>query len=435
MKLLHGLETLRSASERCLLCMCFCLPFSTALSVLFLYLGLISSLPLLRLNSFKFLFNNWALVCLILIFFWLLVSMTWSIAPLNEQLEGVSKYKKFLYVPLLILAFGPNRDFGKLLLKTFFGGCLFVLIGSTFTQTGLTEFILGPETVAGGGWSLGPPGSRPWFYIGSADNPTFGRNHITTSFFLVLFSNYCYSQLRDELRIAQSVAWGLLCVIGIMTVILLQSRGGYILVIVSIAAWIVISLRQKSKISGVYLLITALFCVALAHTLTDGRWLDRLQQTISEVDEYVDRRSIENSSAGGRLGFYETGLIAAEEKILIGYGVGAYAEIYSQIGPEGSLKSKRNQPHSEIINLLVQGGIVSLALYFAILSCLIRTAIVNSDHLLIVILLLFTLFSTVNSAIWDYSEGHLFVILAYYLCSSVSGKGVSLACHGSRCAK
>jgi len=98
----------------------FFIPISTALMNLFLYLALI----LITLNkdfikNIKISWKNYASRSSLLFFLFVILGSLWSIGSYEDIIEGISTYKKFIFV-FLMLPFLIERKNNELLINAFF---------------------------------------------------------------------------------------------------------------------------------------------------------------------------------------------------------------------------------------------------------------------------------------------------------------------------
>lgn len=390
--------------------MLFCIPFSTALGLLFTATAVISGLVGYSFQSFKTAIWQPAIALCIALFAWLTISMLWSVAPKAEMLEAWSKYRKLLYPALALMVLYNLRKSPRAMVFSFLAGTGLVALVSLASAYGLLQVLLGPPEVAGG-WYVGPG----WLFIGGPDNPTFGRNHITQSAFLAFASmlalGYAWRMAASGGRMASVLIWSSLATLLLQPIFLLQSRTGYLLVAALIVFWayVVISHVPSRRWASVLLPGGAVFALMIA---TSPHILPRTSLMANSIQQYVEKKAPIDS--GVRLEFWTAGLEIFSNRPYGGVGVGGYAEAYSLlgVGPDW-LRKSRPQPHSEIVLMAVQGGLVALILFVAIfIACLWhvwkRKAFCPGSF---GIILLFFLDAAVNSVIWDLAEGHLFLIL------------------------
>ncbi len=393
------------------------LPFSTALTLLFSIPAVVLSVLSASRKSVVRCLQQPLILLSLALFTWLYLSSLWSIAPRDELLEALSKYRRLIYIPLFLIVLYEidSEKWNFAPVKFFLVGCTFVLIGSLFTTLGLTEFLLGPERSPGSGWEVLTHNGKALFYIGPIENPTFGRNHITTTLFLVLLFNglFYMSGLRSgRLR----YVYLLFACLAAFAIANMQSRGGYLLLATSLLCWTLIFARSincsNNKFRILMLVIPAVLTIAL---LSSGKAEKRLTQAMQEIRLYIKDSNSDNSSVGGRLSFYTAGIGSVIDQPFMGYGAGSFAQIYVNSNNHGALHKLRNQPHSEIVNQLVQGGGVALCLYLAIFAYMIAISLRSGRLEVLIPVVLLLMYSVWNSTLWDLAEGHLFVLMVVTL--------------------
>ncbi len=406
--------------------MAFCLPFSTALTLLFSGFGIAFSLLGFDSAAFKRVAGHPISMICIALFLWLALSMCWSVAPHHELIEGMSKYRKLIYVPLFAMLLLSTRAKPSLVMNFFVAGSLVVCIGSIFSSTGLWEYLIGPQ-LPQGGWSLGGAPEKHWFYIGPPDFPTFGRAYIAQGAFLVFAAIYLIGALLQITLVEQPSAKGrrtaLLVLLTIILILIvvgnLGGRTGYLLAVLGVVLWALklCQLRQWPILLKLLLLFSML-CAAIL--VLNPRVIERTEQAATDVSKYQQSGAL--TGQGVRLRFWESGLRMGLERPWAGWGVGSFAEVFSRDqGQPEHLQRSRVQPHSEYVLQFVQGGLPALALtlilvWWGILVSWEKGALpgaglgVKKSIGFIFILLLVD--GTFNSVIWDLGEGHFFSFVA-----------------------
>ncbi len=401
------------------------LPFSTALALLFSAFGAVFSLLGLRREPLVAVVRSPIALCALLLFGWLALSSLWAVAPREELIEGVWKYRKLIFVVLVATSLVVCRKKPGFLINFFLTGCAIVAFGSLASRFGFMEYVLGPPA-ATGGWPIGGTPQKTWFYIDGPDNPTFGRNHITQGAFLVFASMFAVGRgwsalLGQSKNLRLGLPWFSLGVFYLVPVFSMQGRSGYLLALLGGIYWVVFELF-KLRGRGRNRLLAPLLVIAVLGALvyTSPHFFKRSYQAVDDVVRYSQTGA--QTSQGERIRFWRAGLELASEGPLIGYGVGGYAQAYAELLSEPeTLRDSRAQPHSEYVIILVQGGIVGAMLISVLMILLIRSARANTDSEdgpgILCVVLLFVTYSAFNSAIWDLAEGHFFLALTALIIS------------------
>ncbi len=388
----------------CWSAMAFTLPFSSALTQLFAYLAVFSSLILFSKDGLTRVFRE-PLVQLTL-GLWVLLSLSvfWSIAPLPELTEGWSKYRKLLFAIIFIFAVSRNPD------------CLWLPLKAFAASNGIIAFLACLVWLGVDQWR--PPDSGI-FFVGPASNPTIGRNHITQGAFQVMAASLSIGFALAARSVNVRVGWLSVGVLTLFTSLgLLQGRTGYLLAIVAAAA-LVLLLISVRRFKVAVLVGFAAFLLFSSIWQLSPNFGPRTIQAIQSIEKYSSGAD-PNADQGVRLQFYAAGLDIFLESPVLGNGVGSFAEAYSRLPNENAdLQRSRAQPHSEYINLMVQGGSLALALFLAIGGLALKQAWGGvddkakspKDFSLAILVTLFWVGSAVNSYIWDLAEGHLLIII------------------------
>ena len=423
--------------------MALCLPFSTALTLIFSTFGVLFGLLGFDWGAFKKVMRSPIAIVSVALFAWLALSMVWSVAPGDELTEGISKYRKLLYVPLVAMLLVSTRVKPWLLMNFFVVGCLVVCLGSLSSSSGLLEHLIGPQ-LAGGGWGLGGTPSKYWFYIGPPEAPTFGRAHIAQGAFLVISAVYLAGVLLHRFTDCAETAFDLRSVaifLAIVTMVLvalnLGGRTGYLLLVAGAILWVLKMLQARHWRLALGLSLSSLVIVA-GFVGMNPKVIDRTQAAITDVERYQESGAL--TSQGLRLRFWEAGIRMGLERPLQGWGVGSYAEVFARDESQPQeLRWSRPHPHSEYVLQLVQGGGVAFLLFtglgFLVAATVFRMKFQRGDSaqgatgILSVAAILLLIDGGFNSVIWDLAEGHAFVFL---LGSVVAGALTINVCRGER---
>jgi len=393
------------------------LPFSTALALLFSAFGAVFSVLGLRPGPLLAVVRSPIALCALLLFGWLAFSSIWAVAPRAELIEGVWKYRKLIFVVLVATSLVVCRKNPGFLINFFLAGCAIVAFGSLSSRFGVMEYVLGPPASTGG-WPIGGTAQKSWLYIGGPDNPTFGRNHITQGAFLVFASMFATGRSWSAFRVStaqryRGFLWALIAIFYLLPVFSIQGRSGYLLAFLGAGFWVVfsaVSLRGWKRLVPGTLVVLVLGVMVS----TSPHFLKRSNEAVEDVVRYS--QTGEQTSQGIRIRFWRAGLELATERPLLGYGAGGYAQAYSQLADEPQwLRVARSQPHSEYVILLVQGGLVALALFVILAVASTRSTwggLISPDGPgLVGVAILFFAYSSFNSAVWDLAEGHFFPCL------------------------
>ncbi len=406
--------------------MAFCLPFSTALTLIFSAFGVLFGLVGFDWASLKIVIRHPIAILCVALFAWLALSMLWSIAPRDEMIEGISKYRKLLYVPLVAMLLVSTRVKPWFLMNFFVAGCLLVCIGSLFSSSGLASLLLGPQLPVGG-WYIGGTVENYWFYMGPPERPTFGRAHIAQGAFLAMSILYLIGWLvQRSLAQDRNTNYPALWIASVSAFLLLGyvilslgSLTGYILGLIGAVFWLYQLYRLKRRLAVVVGLCIVIIFFSLAPSLVKST-NHRLAKFGPDISAYFESQA--QTSEGLRIRFWSAGIRYAMERPIVGSGVGSFGELYAgDLSEPENLRQSRPQPHSEYVILLVQGGAVALALFVGcFLYVFYPSNLVDSnnekklkiyDRSLRVVATSFLFGGLFNSIVWDAGEGHFIPIV------------------------
>jgi O-antigen ligase len=392
----------------------FCVSFSTALTNLFVAGTYISFLVALSGNR-KLLGTAKLLPSFLgLLFFSLfLLGATWSIAPHNEILNAIGKYSKLLLIPLGIALAWGDKTLARRALVSFIAGAAVLAFSSYLVRFNVMPF-----------------SGLNWWKVGDATNAYVFKNHITFGILVGFAAVFClnYSFYASSMRI-RLLALGLGIFFVIPPVFLTQGRSGYIAIFIGLITLSFLRFRSNWKmlIVSIVTVITVFvgfysvsdtFKLRTSHLIFEFKEYFRSEQKHSSTAHFSN--SAEDNSSGVRLSYYREGLRLIASHPLLGLGTGSFSEgfapaakrLWSKDDPE---YSARHQPHSDIILIGVQLGVVGWIVYFSLMASLVWSArkdkSCEADSLLL-LAAIFILTSVFNSLLWDVTEGYWFALLS-----------------------
>ncbi|MES2932398.1 MAG: O-antigen ligase family protein [Pseudomonadota bacterium] len=404
----------------------FVVPFSTALtnlSVVLLYVFFAAAAWTDRslLASFKSRASLAALGLLLLF----VLGASWSIAPHKEIGHALVKYSKLLLIPVGIAL--SQRD-------------------NRLAREGVACFIAGATLLAFCSylvWQDLMPGDPRWWSAGTRQNAYVFKNHITFGIMTILAALLCFSSAfhaATQRHRLLAIALGLFLIIP--PLVLTHGRSGYFVVLVGLATLSLIHFRHNWRKLGLSGLIVAGLFVSL-HTFS-ANFQQRTNHLLVEIQSYANADASKSTgvrfadtdkanSAGIRLSFYRAGLAMIAEHPVLGLGTGAFAEAFAptakKLWPVDAPEyAGRHQPHSEIILICVQLGLLGGLVYGCLLWFLVLPVRQQPGLMADNLLLLCAVFgsaSVFNSLLWDVTEGHAFALLAGCCYGVVSNKRVT----------
>lgn len=375
----------------------FSVPFSTALTNIFIGLTLLAFLLALLTTPAlaRPLRSPPALLALALLGM-VLLGATWTIAPPADLGNAVRKYTKLLVLPVALCLCWRAPALPARALRWSLAGCA-VLATSVY----LTALHLMPTSDLG------------WWRVGDASDPFALRNHITIGILLAFAAcvSFLFASYRGDPR--PRIAALLAGVYFALPILIGNGRTGYVALFLGL--FVLYLLRARVTLLGSVAVAAAMSLLFAGVYTLSPNLQSRTDALVLEVS-----KNIEASPNGVRMSYLRVGTQAVAERPLFGHGTGAFATLYH---PEAKriwhgimeVDHIRNQPHSEPLLLAVQLGLAGLALYVALFVALARPVLARRDLVADAFALLLAVYgvtSLFNSLLWDPTEAYWFLTLA-----------------------
>lgn len=367
--------------------------FPTGFSATFSSLAFLFALPLF------FYHVKWANISLferagLALFGWLLLSIIWSQAGVLESLSYLSEYRLYFMVPVISVALMCLPATSKWSVVASVAGGLVALIASYGLGLGL--------------WKLG----NAEFSMAAK----IFHGFIMSTFLLValLASRNTTGTLR-----AGFILLSILIAYNVLNIE--TGRTGYLQVIATIFIFLGLTFGRRQAV--ILALITA--CSFGTAYWTLERFNGRVNQTFANIERVIVNDDI-GSSAGHRLEFYRGALKIGGENFFIGVGVGDVASELASLAEKGEIRVVTDNVHSELLNMLMAGGVPALLMFLAFVGSILWTGVLIrrrdsavGDALIGMAAILF-ISAIFNSTIKDYGEKHALIIILAVLASKVN---------------
>ncbi len=384
----------------------FFIPISTALMNLFLYLSLILIISNNFIQNIKTSWNNDAARYTTLFFLLVIVSLSWSIGSYEDIIEGLSAYKKFIFVAL-ILPYAINHVKREALINTFLISMSLVLILVYLIFLNIID----PINIQ----------LNKDISLHVSTNGGF-KTHIITN---VLFAFSGFLTMHRFFNTRKLIY----LIIGILmfyySILISSGTTGQILSISLLSVLILQRFKYKSILILPFILLTiSIYGVNNSHTT--------LYNTINKITSGVDRynKGTVTSSVDMRISMIVNGLIITKENPWIGVGIGSINQAHND-NFDKFPKGLRNRgdvtnPHSEFMSISIQFGVLGLILYLLYLYKLFEcTKKLPNDfykHSAQGLLVLILVGSLGSSLITDSGEGHFIMLFIAILFAPLSEK-------------
>ena len=381
----------------------FAIPLSTAGVNIFATLFAVCALLSPEVwRNWRVLFNDRVCVATLLLAAGLTLSLAWTSADRAHAFDFLMKYRKLLYLPLLILAFRDCRT------MKWANGAKWALFGA------LTILLLLSCSNWLGWTSIGPvhsdtdPIRRAWVF----------KDHISAGVMMALLFFLSLNFAGHARTRVGKVAFYVVAFLAIINeLVMMQGRTGQIIAILFIAFYVVtylVSLRNvKASVrwaSGIALIAIAGGLLFTALHMQGSR----LAETHEEISAY--ETSNKNTSMGVRIVFYRRSFELIAERPIIGHGVGTVQEEFDALARNntGAAGATAGNPHNEFLLMGIQLGAVGIALFVFFLWQIGRSAFELREPARMIVLaylFAFTVGSFANSMLVNFTEGNLFIFL------------------------
>jgi O-antigen ligase len=364
--------------------------FSPPLANLFIALSFIATLSIstIRNQLLDFFKTKLGYACVAFILV-LLSGLIYGIESNNVIASSIWGWRKFLMLPIAAAIFMNAPHAKQNLINAFWLVCLILMIYSFFTYTNSSFSV----KHAGG---------------------VVVRNYATQGIF---FSVAAIIALANTLNLSlskwQRIVNGASIPFFIFNIALIAiGRSGYVALFVMTTAFIFIHLKEFSLVKKTIISIAGLFIMSalLLNTQASKNRIDLAKQEyIIGIDQAKE------TSIGYRLTFWKNTIEILPKYALLGTGTGGFEKAYAnQVeGRSGAAGVVTGDPHNQYLKILVENGILGLAVFLCILILLIQQPTTNPfKDLGIASLLAIATTSLFNSHFSTFNEGQFIWILA-----------------------
>ena len=387
----------------------FFIPISTSLMNLFLYIALI----LIALNkdfikNIKKSWKNYASKSSILFFLFVILGSLWSIGSYEDILEGISTYKKFIFV-FLILPFLIEKKNNELLLNAFFISmtlilCLVYLIFLDIIQPVNIQLYEGVS-------------------LHVSESGGF-KTHIITNILFAFFSFISIHRFFYSSK-ARYLLLGILAFY--YSIFINDGTTGQILSISLLFILIIQKYRYKSALILPIVLLGILAYGASNNNTSIYSAINKIQTGLGDYESGTAVKSVDV-----RLAMLTNGLIIIKESPWIGTGTGSINQSHidnlDKLPPTFERRSETANPHSEYLSIVIQYGLIGLFLYLFLIYKLFEYTkklpndfYKNSAQGLLVLILIG---SVGTSIITDSGEGHFVMLFIAILFAPLSNQEI-----------
>lgn len=322
---------------------------------------------------------------------WMLLSLLWSHALPQQTLIGIWKYRKLVYVPLMVFLFADIKWRGAAI-KAWLGAAIVLMLYALI-------HIL-PDPIGDGHMGVHPA------------LPLSTYSYITLGFVLIPALTVGLAWMMQGRAWVDKCMGALVALLTVAFVVLAQQgRTTYVTLTALLIFFILTQLKSTKKWLAMAVLLIAAASVGLFSTTVQKRFSEVM------VDSQVVLRTDTIASSGLRIGFWRTTFDIAKHNPVLGTGMGTWADEYRKyvVSTPNTPKiaASGGNPHQEYLLMASQLGFVGLALFLAWLArCMFATQHLQRNERIAAqsLLVAFMVGCFFNSTLFDSATGHFFCI-------------------------
>lgn len=327
----------------------------------------------------------------LLLMAWMVLSLLWSHASLQNTFVGIWKYRKLLYVPLMVMLFAEAvwRDIA---IKAWLAAAVVLMLYSLIR--------LLPDPIGDGQMGVHPA------------LPLSTYSYISLGFVLIPALTLGLAWMMRAKAATEKGFGAMIALLTVAFVVLAQQgRTTYVTLTALLILFVLSHLKSKQK----WLAMAAILIVAASVGLFSTKVQNRVNEVIA--DSRVDQTTETISSSGLRIGFWRTTADIVKHNPILGTGMGTWADEYRKyvvstpntpkISPLGG------NPHQEYLLMASQLGLIGLALFLTWLArCIFASKeLPNNERIAAQSLLIaFIVSCFFNSTLFDSATGHFYCI-------------------------
>lgn len=351
-----------------------------------------------------------------LLFFLFIIYYIWQAAGLLYTsdlnlgvLNLLSRVSLILFPIVLIYPGEMIKNRTNILLRIFaIASSLFILICyiyALYRSLGFQDGI----------WSFNPhPVENPWLNYFYSSLLTVEYHPTYIAMYVMLSAFICFEAWFDfTIKSSIRILWLVLGFLLIITQYFLSSRSGILISLILVPFYFILKFKNSGKFKFAWLVILAIFLALIPIVLKNQR-VDYLFGKIFNKQEGYERKE------DPRIIIWKSALMISQKNLVIGVGIGdVRAELTSEYARKGEnlMAAERFNAHNQFIEVLLENGIVGLAIFAAIFGAMIYIAFADKNLLygiFIIMMLIFFMFESVLYRLAGVSFFPLFAFLLLY---------------------
>lgn len=346
-------------------------------------------------QSWQDAFKNPAVLGALLLFGWMLLSTIWAQTNYKTSLTGVWKYRKLLWIPLMVFLFSDGK-WRLWAVKAWLATAVVLMLFS------LEQTL--PVPLGTGHMSDHPA------------LPLSVYSHVTLGFILIPAITVGLAWMTQSRANMMKSAGALLVVLTLCYVVLAQrGRTTYVMLVALFAFFVLTQLKGAKQWLAIAILIIGTMSVLVLNSKVQTRF----EQVVIDSQTAQTATTVEQNftSSGLRIGFWRGSIDIFKQHPILGTGIGTWADEYRQYIDRTpgtpSIAVTGGNPHQEYLLMASQLGAVGLALFLTWLArCLYATRKLDHHERIAAqsLLVAFSVGCWFNSYLFDSASGHFFCL-------------------------
>ena len=335
--------------------------------------------------------KNPAVTGALMLIAWMLLSLLWSHAPLQQTFIGIWKYRKLVYVPLMVFLFADPK-WRDAAIKAWLGAAIVLMLYALI-------HIL-PDPIGDGRMGVHPA------------LPLSTYSYITLGFVLIPALTVGLAWMMQGRTWVDKSLGALIALLTVAFVVLAQQgRTTYVTLTALLIFFILTQLKSTQK----WLAMAVLLIAAISVGMLSSTVQKRLSEVVVDSQTVLSTDTI--ASSGLRIGFWRTTLEIAKNNPILGTGMGTWADEYRKyvVSTPNTPKiaASGGNPHQEYLLMASQLGLVGLALFLIWIGrCFVGSRYLPRHECIAAqsLLVAFAVGCFFNSTLFDSATGHFFCI-------------------------
>ena len=347
------------------------------------------------------------------LFFLALVSMSYTIAPLDLAQEDVMRYVKLLAIgPLMFTCDTPRKR--RLILLAFCVGIAVLMLPTLLDGSSIARFLgVHLERFTNQSYTRETAGK-------GAPNLVYWRNQIVHGLFVAILCFVCLEKAVRHTRYRMV----LLLIAGLCVVDIVYFIQGRMAMLGLVAALILFALLQMKTNRGKMVIVAVAACVAMAAYVAVPNVSKRFNSASHEVEAYLNSGNISTSS-GIRFHYWTISTTLFRQAKWLGAGAGAFRHTLV-VTQDVFMDQRHSHTHNEYLTVLSQYGAAGFLLFSGLLvtGFILASRLEDTEerHCYIAALLVFALGCLSDSMLYNPHEGWTLVVFLALISAATNAR-------------